>query len=146
MCAPFAADYDGDEMTLFIVKDRLSIKECESFGWPHGQSSPYKPDNNDLVMPRGNPGSREDRDLVYDQAICSTLCWSDRTGGARVNKCHERWLTIRLMQSSFLALFRMVHGTVAYGEPSPYAPPTVPRSVWWDGRMGSLSILYIVNI
>ena len=109
MCAPFAADYDGDEMTLFIVKDRLSIKECKSFNWPHGQSSPYKPDNSALVMPRGNLDPKENHDPVYDQAICSTLCWSDRANKTRVNKCHERWLTSR---SGFIGM-RTAHDDLA---------------------------------
>jgi hypothetical protein len=30
-CQPFAADHDGDEMTLFVVSKPKSMKECESF-------------------------------------------------------------------------------------------------------------------
>ncbi len=37
MCKPYAADFDGDEMTLFVVKRESSIKECKSFMWRYNE-------------------------------------------------------------------------------------------------------------
>lgn len=42
MCSPFAADYGGGEMTLFVLKhDRLKA-ECRSFSWNWWRSSPHR--------------------------------------------------------------------------------------------------------
>ena len=35
MCAPYAADYDGDEMTIFPVKHPLSTLKYETFKWDY---------------------------------------------------------------------------------------------------------------
>ena len=43
MCGPFAGNYDGDEISLFIVRDQKSIDECKAFSWPNQDWSPrYK--------------------------------------------------------------------------------------------------------
>jgi len=47
---PFAADYDGERMALFMVTQQDSIQECMSFEWPHEDSSPYKEDLNNSVI------------------------------------------------------------------------------------------------
>ncbi len=39
MCGPFPGNYDGDEMSLFIVRDPKSIEKCEAFNWLHHQAS-----------------------------------------------------------------------------------------------------------
>ncbi len=36
MCSPYAADFDGDEMSLFPVTDPKSIEECQRFTWSYG--------------------------------------------------------------------------------------------------------------
>ncbi len=33
MCKPYGADFDGDEMTLFPIKDKKSLNECKKFQW-----------------------------------------------------------------------------------------------------------------
>ncbi len=39
MCGPFPGNYDGDEMSLFKVRDPKSIEGCKAFNWPHHQAS-----------------------------------------------------------------------------------------------------------
>lgn len=98
MCAPFAADYDGDEMSLFVVKDPDSISECRAFKWPYDVDSPYKPELNGDVMSSATHHS--DR-TSYNQAICTTVCWQDRQRGMRITRCHENWMTSR---SAFISM------------------------------------------
>ena len=33
LCSPHAADFDRNEMSLFPIKNKLSIDECQSFDW-----------------------------------------------------------------------------------------------------------------
>jgi len=98
MCMPFAGDYDGDEMTLFCVKDEASIKECESFSWDYSMSCPFEQRLSAQVMSRGE---QSNFDSSAHQSICTTLCYSDRKRGVIITKCHEKWLT---KKSSFIAL------------------------------------------
>jgi RNA polymerase Rpb1, domain 2 len=39
MCAPFAADFDGDEMTVFPLKRSQSLDECNTFEWDYSRLS-----------------------------------------------------------------------------------------------------------
>lgn len=92
MCAPFAADYDEDEMTLFAMKESESILECQTFKWSYGQSSPHNKDFNKMVVPFStakipNPSAH--------QAMCTTVTWSDRRRGMAITNCHEKRLTSR---------------------------------------------------
>jgi hypothetical protein len=79
MSGPFAADYDCDNMSLFVLKDSQSVEECKCFNCPHADWSPY---------------SSELSHFIDDyQAMCTTLCWSDSMCGVIVTKCHEELLT-----------------------------------------------------
>lgn len=55
MCGPYAADFDGDEMTLFPVADSGALSttssiECGSFTWDVDPWTPYKDEYyNELV-------------------------------------------------------------------------------------------------
>ena len=97
MCAPFAADYDGDEMTLFFVDDPASVSECRDFVWPHSRSSPY---DKELMSQITNivPAYADPED---HQAMCTTLTWLDRIRGVKVTKCHSKWMTKRSAFISF---------------------------------------------
>lgn len=98
MCGPFGADYDGDEMTIFAVTTQKAKRECEAFEWPHDDWSPYNADYNDPMYLE--PGDDQVVAMQLDdvnpadlQAMCTSVCWLDRTMGLRITHFHERWLT-----------------------------------------------------
>jgi len=92
LCGPYGGDYDGDEMTMFVLKSESAIAECDEFRWPYQDSSPYKACNNSLVMA---PGSSTHTNVANLQAMCTTTCWSDRLRGTRITQCHRDWLCDR---------------------------------------------------
>ena len=90
MCGPYAADFDGDEMTFYPVVTSNAEMECEAFKWNHKTWTPY----NDslyasMVHPRQKPVESKSNTL----AICTTVCWTDRKSGLRATQAHEKWLT-----------------------------------------------------
>ena len=76
MCKPYAADYDGGEMTIFIVHSPKAVLECQWFSWPHEQNSPHITNPKQGVVSFRN-GDRSPN--VKLQAMCTTTCWTDRT-------------------------------------------------------------------
>lgn len=84
LCSPYAADFDGDEMSLFPVKDPKSIDECNSFKWTFDS-----PDINvlyDQVVPRGRMqvGSK-----FNTMSICTTTCWTDGNKRLKLSQAHS---------------------------------------------------------
>ena len=72
LCSPYAADFDGDEMSLFPLKNKLSINECQSFGWMfldknmRGLMKHVVPESQRIISSKFNTLS-----------ICTSVCWSD---------------------------------------------------------------------
>jgi RNA polymerase Rpb1, domain 2 len=98
MCSTFAADFDGDEMSLFPVKTHMAIEECKAAVWNTRLHSPYSDDGYNAMVPRGSPIIAN---RCNTMAIATTMCWSDRTLGHKVGKHHARWMT---PVSSFIKL------------------------------------------
>ena len=73
MCAPYAADYDGDEMTLFPVYGKLAIAECDAFQWN------YQPATDEFisgyhqlcVQPRYDNNNDDDANHDRDDTVTS---------------------------------------------------------------------------
>ena len=73
MCAPYAADYDGDEMTLFPVYGELAIAECDAFQWN------YQPATDEFisgyhqlcVQPRYDNNNDDDANHDGDDTVTS---------------------------------------------------------------------------
>lgn len=86
MCAPYAADFDGDQMSLFPVRNELSIQECIRYMWTYGQLADSALHNElipqrEAVLPAGFVG----------MSIRSTTCWSDtKTRGFRLTAAHKK--------------------------------------------------------
>jgi hypothetical protein len=80
LCSPYAADFDGDEMSLFVVKNPRSVMECKSFSWDYDgfmsqeicdQVLP-KPHNPVFRQPHMDPSHRFKLTMM-----ATTVCWSD---------------------------------------------------------------------
>jgi hypothetical protein len=72
MCKPYGADFDGDEMTLFPIKDKKSLNECKKFQWNYSDLS-NKKIHSELLTSR-HPMHDRGFSAMY---LGSTLCWSD---------------------------------------------------------------------
>lgn len=72
MCRPFGADFDGDEMTLFPLKDINSLSECGKFQWKYSTLSNEKIHSD--LLPSRHPVHHGGFAAMY---LRSTLCWSD---------------------------------------------------------------------
>ena len=68
MCAPYAADYDGDEMTIFPVKHPLSILEWETFKWDYDLDRMTQHYSN--VVSYNQPMIKI---LFHTMSVCTTL-------------------------------------------------------------------------
>jgi hypothetical protein len=98
MCGPYGADFDGDEMTLFGVCNPTSEAECASFVWDYSKWNPYSDAlYNSVVGPHQQHVCSNTKML----AMCTTLCWSDRTEGVACVDAHTKWLTSK---SAFIAM------------------------------------------
>ena len=90
MCSSFGADFDGDEMTLFPVKTYKTIEECKASMWDNSNQSPYTEEGYRRLVPPGAPIVRSRANTL---ALATTICWSDRTRGYKVNETHSKWMT-----------------------------------------------------
>lgn len=90
MCSSFAADFDGDEMTLFPVKSPMAIQECRAAMWNNSSSGLYAKENYDGIVPRIAPIVTNRSNTI---ALATTICWTDRLKGHRVGKIHSKWMT-----------------------------------------------------
>ena len=95
MCSPYAADFDGDEMSLFPLLSQKSIDECKLFKWGYKDMSnaslrrSVKPNNSHMFGSEFN-----------DMCIRTTVCWSDsKTRGFKVTEAHK---VCQLSVSSFI--------------------------------------------
>ena len=76
MCGPYAADYDGNEMTLFPVYDELAMAECSAFRWDYQSvTAEFVSGCNELCMTASMSGDTVAS--VQAVAIATTTCWSD---------------------------------------------------------------------
>ena len=96
MCSPYAADFDGDEMSFFPVKETSSVLECKSFQWD------YTKLNDSKVLSQLTPRTQHDRNKEFqDMFIRSTICWSDRKKrGFKITEAHK---VSQLTVSSFIS-------------------------------------------
>jgi hypothetical protein len=99
MCGPYAADFDGDEMTLFVVKREESIKECKSFRWKYGTLS--DPQLHQQLI----PNTEQTWNAGFDEmSMRSTTCWSDKQrpyeDKFKITEAHKR---LGLNVGSFVA-------------------------------------------
>ena len=89
MCTPFGANYDGDEMAIFIVKDPNSISECKSFKWYYSDTSPCNLDRSETVVPL--LVQKEEIDTDYE-AACTAICCSDTERHIIITPVHSKWM------------------------------------------------------
>jgi hypothetical protein len=82
MCSPYAADFDGEEMSLFPLRMSDSIKECESFVWSYGTLSDSG--LHSQLVPRSELSSGNG---FREMCIRATICWTDtRTRGFKITQ------------------------------------------------------------
>ena len=98
MYGPYAANYDGDEMTLFPIYDELAVAECCTFEWD------YKSVTSEFVSSRDelcDLSERNSNDLrcIQSATIATTTCLSDHIKHLVITPTHERQMTSR---SSFV--------------------------------------------
>ena len=90
MCSSFAADFDGDEMSLFPVKSPAAIKECKVALWDNTNMGPYVEEDYNTIVPSIAPIIKNKANTL---AIATTVCWSDRRKGHKITHVHSKWLT-----------------------------------------------------
>ena len=90
MCSSFAADYDGDEMTLFPVKSPKAVQECRAALWDNSSEGPYARDDYNVIVPVKAPVVVNRSNTI---ALATTMCWTDRMKGHRATKIHSKWMT-----------------------------------------------------
>jgi hypothetical protein len=84
MCAPFAADFDGDEMTVLPLKRSQSLDECNTFEWDYSRLSNERI-HSELLSSR-HP--RQEKGF-FAMNVRSTLCWSDtKNSRLKITKAH----------------------------------------------------------
>ena len=83
MCSSFAADYDGDDMTLVPLKTHGAIQECKVALWNNGDESPYREGDYNEIVPRIVPLVVNKSNTV---ALATTMCWTDRVRGHKATK------------------------------------------------------------
>ena len=90
MCSSLAADYDGDQMTLFPIKSASAVQECKAALWYNRGGGPYREEDYVTIVPRIAPvvGSRP-----TTMALGTTMRWTDRVRGYKATKVHSRWTT-----------------------------------------------------
>lgn len=90
MCSSLAADYDGDQMTLFPIKSASAVQECKAALWYNRGGGPYREEDYVAIVPRIAPvvGSRP-----TTMALGTTMRWTDRVRGYKATKVHSRWTT-----------------------------------------------------
>lgn len=98
MCAPYAADYDGDKMTLFLMYDELSIAECQAFKWDYQSiTDEFISGYNELCTQRTAP--HDTIQSVRAAAIATTTCMLDINKKLKITSTHERHMPSK---SSFI--------------------------------------------
>jgi hypothetical protein len=84
MCAPYAADYDGDQMTLFPVTTPEAISECKSFKWNYA---------NDHVVTASTEvcgRSVQSDEVLFDRmSMCTTTSFRDSKRDFKVTEAYE---------------------------------------------------------
>ncbi|KAG7358005.1 RNA polymerase Rpb1, domain 2 [Nitzschia inconspicua] len=85
MCAPYAADFDGDQMTIFPVKSQEAVDECNRFRWSYDNLSDIG--LHQQLVPRLD---RRDQYGFSNMCMRSTVCWTDRdTPKFKVTGAHK---------------------------------------------------------
>ena len=75
LCAPYGADFDGDEMTIFGLRGHQAEAECSAFTWIDNKRSL---DNHEDYIRVVHNSTHLIGTEANTTAICTTICWSDR--------------------------------------------------------------------
>lgn len=103
MCWSYGADFDGDEMTLFPVKDQKSIVECNSLIWRERSNSGEINDSeiHNMLIPNADMESSIPNSTGFaGTCLRATLCFSDcRRRRFKITNAHK---ACKLKLSSYL--------------------------------------------
>lgn len=88
MCGPYAADYDGDEVSLFPITSHEAVNECKSYRWKYRNESGAP-----LILAGASDKCKlvpEDHASAFHAAcICSTVSWRDVKRRIRLGEFHR---------------------------------------------------------
>jgi hypothetical protein len=123
MCSPYAADFDGDEMTIFPLLSGNSVKECSSFKWNY--SSITEDNISSFVTPKTS--NYVLKDPFNDLSVRTTTCWSDSI--YRCFKITEAHKACQLSLSSFRGLHVTHQSPLDFANKAHYLVPTLSKSM-----------------